>query len=287
MNRLDRHVEKILTQMQSDEEERNEIKEELLSHLVEMKEEAMSEGSSEKQAEKKAIERFGGAGMIGNGLQETMYPYQRGLLYLIGIASLVLGILLHFQLLLSGEPSPIWLLIQFVLGGAVTFVAMNISLLGRFYWSMNTLVFLNMGWNGINYFLVIQFSPTPAYLYMVYLGVLLIASLVFIFRNSYFQSVQPENDKKERHLKTWSHLLNLLFGLAITIASLFFTWAMLAFSEFSWRLFIPLGFIVAWLVFYKFQMKLIRTKPITAIFTGILFIVLIASAPFTILQIVM
>lgn len=273
MNRLEKHIEKILNQMQSDEAERAEMKEELLSHLSSLKQQYEKEGHPPTQAEKRAIEEFGGAGLVGNGLQETMYPYQRGLLYVIGLATIALGIFMHFLFLdVFNEPSLGWLAIQLSFGTLVTFVAMNISLLGKFYWSINSLVFLTGGWNGFSYFAVIQFPQPQTLIFTIYLAILILTCLVFVIRNSYYYSVDETTDKQDRRLKKASHAINLLAGALICAVAIFFVYGFTTMIGLNVLVLIPIGVVIIWLLFYKFQMKWIARKPVAAMIPGLIVI---------------
>lgn len=285
MNRLEKHAELILDQMQSEPEERDEVREELLTHLYSLKSEFIESGDSEKEAERKALDQFGGSKLVGDGLQETMYPHQRSLLYMIGLGTILFGVIQYLIFITQlRDPSQSWLFIQMAFGTIVTVLAMNISWLGRFYWLVNVLIFLTAGWNGFNYFVVIQFSPTQSIPLLLYIAIIVIISFIFMVRNAYFSTSSGQaNATKDRGIRIASHVFNLLFGLAITAAALFFTWAGLAFSEFTWRLFLPLTAVIGWLIFYKYQMRLIGKKPVAAIFTGLLFVVLVAATPFMIL----
>ena len=274
MNRLEKHIEKILNQMQSDVEERTEIKEEMLSHLSSLKEQYEEDGHSSKQAEKKALEEFGDAGLVGNGLQETMYPYQRSLLYVIGLATIALGVFLHFAFLATfNEPSLGWLAIQLTFGTLVTLVAMNISLLGRFYWSVNSLVFLNGGWNGFSYFAVVQFPQIQTMLFTIYLAILILTCLTFIIRNSYFYSIDETSDKRNRRLKKVSHIVNIIAGAMICGVAIFFVYGFIVMAGISWFVLIPIGVVIGWLLFYKLLIKLIARKPVASMIPALIVIV--------------
>ncbi|TGB03745.1 permease prefix domain 1-containing protein [Halobacillus salinus] len=282
MNRLEKHVDKILNQVQSDPAEREEMKEEFLAHLSALKQQHEEDGHSPKNAEKKAIEEFGDAGLVGNGLQETMYPYQRGLLYVIGLASIALGIFMHFLFLNTfNEPSLGWLAIQFAFGTLVTLVAMNISLLGRFYWSVNALVFLTGGWIGISYFAVIQFPEPQTYIFSTYLAILILTCLVFIIRNSYYHTIEETSDRKTRRLKKVSNVVNLLAGVMICGTAIFFIYGFMAMIGLNWLVLIPVGVVVIWLLFYKYQMKWTARKPVAAMIPGLIVIVLFTAITLT------
>ncbi|SFJ74935.1 hypothetical protein SAMN04487936_10432 [Halobacillus dabanensis] len=284
MKKFEKHVSRILDQMQSPPDEREEIKEELLTHLEAAKQNYINNGETETKAEKRAIRDFGAPAMIGDGLQESLYPFQRGLLYGIGIATLLLGVFIYLIMTFSfGEPEPIWLFIQLVSGSLVTLVAMNISWIGRHFWSINVIVFLTAIWNGFNLVITTQFYSLQAILFMAYIFILVVLCLIFIGRNSYFASLKTTTDSKKRTMTKISHILNIIFGVMICVAALFMVWGMLVFTGFTWRSLLPLSVIIAWLIFYKFQMALIGKHPILAIFTGLLFMGAVAVSPFTIL----
>lgn len=285
MKKFEKHVNQILEQMQSPSDEREEIKEELLTHLEAAKQNYITHGETEKKAEKRAIKDFGESGMIGDGLQETLYPFQRGLLYGIGIATLLLGVFMHLILTFSfGEPEPIWLFIQLVFGSLVTLVGMNISWIGRHFWSVNVVVFLTAIWNGFNLVIITQFYSLQVILFMAYIFILVLLCLIFIGRNSYFASVKTNADSTKKTMTKISHILNIIFGVMICVAALFMVWGMLVFTGFTWRGVLPLSVIIAWLIFYKFQMALIGKRPILAIFTGLLFLGAAVASPFTIVS---
>ncbi|WP_281974939.1 permease prefix domain 1-containing protein [Halobacillus litoralis] len=288
MKKFEKHVNQILNQMQSPPEEREEIKEELLTHLEAAKQNYITHGEKEKTAEKLAIQDFGAPAMVGDGLQETLYPFQRGLLYGIGVATLLLGVFMHLNMAFSfGEPEPIWLFTQLVFGSLVTLAAMNISWMGRHFWSVNVIVFLTAIWNGFNLVIVTQFYSLQVILFMTYIFILVLLCLIFIGRNSYFASEKTNAAPKEKTITKISHILNIIFGVIICIAALLMVWGMLVFTGFTWRSLLPISVIIAWLIFYKFQMVLIGKRPILAIFTGLLFMGAVAISPFTILKVFM
>ncbi|WP_449354931.1 permease prefix domain 1-containing protein [Virgibacillus natechei] len=285
MNRIEKHAEQVLRQMQSPDDEREEMREELLSHLNEAKRNYISEGLSEKQAEKKVVAAFGDPHMIGRELQESMYPFQRGLLYLIGIATILFGVIFYLNLsFVIREPTPVWLTIQLLLGSIVTLAAINISFVGRYFYLLNVLLMANTIWNGINFVLMQGMSRWQAILFSVYLLILIGFGLLFVFRNSYYSTNQTEVKKRKQGLVKFSYIINLLYGIAIIILSLFFFWASAIFTGISIYSFITLLPILIWLAFYKFQMGFIAKKPALSLVTGLLFSALAITLAFVILR---
>ncbi|WP_027956259.1 permease prefix domain 1-containing protein [Halobacillus kuroshimensis] len=285
MKKIEKHVNHILKEMQSTKEEREEIREELTTHLTSAKQKYINEGESEKRAEKLAIKDFGDAGMIGGGIQESLYPFQRGLLYMIGAGTILLGIFIHLTATFSfGDPWPGWLAIQMSLGMLVVLTAINISWTGQHYWSVNVIVFLTILWNAFNYMVVPQFYQLQVIIISLFIGILILLCLIFIVRNSYYATTSPSADKNIRTVTTISHIINIIYGLMISGAGLFITWGALVFGGMNAMVFMPLTAVAAWLAFYKYQMNMIGRKPVTAIFTGLLFCTLIVGLPLTLLS---
>ncbi|WP_080872014.1 permease prefix domain 1-containing protein [Oceanobacillus timonensis] len=285
MNRIEKHVEDVLKQMQSPEDEREEIREELLSHLNEAKSNYISEGLSEKQAEKQVIDAFGNSHRIGRELQESKYPFQRGLLYLIGIITLLFGIIFYVNLaFVIREPDPVWLAIQLLAGSTVVLAAINISFVGRYFYLLNVLLMLHIIWNGINVVLMQSLSQWQAVLFSVYLFILIGLDLLFVFRNSYYSTNQAERKLQKQGFVKFSYMMNLLYGIIIIVVCLFFLWTFLAFTGPSVAAFIMLIPILIWLIFYKYQMRFIARKPVLSLATGLLVSALALVISFAILR---
>ncbi|MFD2924037.1 permease prefix domain 1-containing protein [Halobacillus naozhouensis] len=283
MNRMEKHVNRILDQMQSPPDEREDIKEELMAHLESSKNDYVNQGNSEKKAEMQALNDFGDPNLIGHGLQESLYPHQRSLLYVIGIATLLFGVFFYISLtFVVGEVEPIWLLIQMIIGSAVTLSAINIAFMGRHYWSLNVLVLITAMWNGFNGMIVEQVPGRQAILFWSYLVIVVLLCILFVIRNSYYSSTQTTTTKKSRSILKISYVVNIIFGVMICAAALFFTYGFLIFGGFGWTLLFPLSSIIAWLIFFKFQMKLIQDRPLTAIAVGFGFLVFVSVSPFAI-----
>ncbi|TFJ92666.1 permease prefix domain 1-containing protein [Lentibacillus salicampi] len=285
MTNMERHVEKILEQMQSPHDEREEIREEVLNHLEEAKQHYISGGFNEKQAEKRVLSEFGSAETIGNQLQESMYPYQRGLLYVIGIGTILFGVIFYLtSAFFLHNPIPVWLAIQLVTGGTVTLAAINISFVGRYFYLVNVLLLVNVLWNGINIAIMEVRPRWQAIFFGIYLLVLVGLGLVAVIRNAYYSSSPAASKQRHRGMVLLSHIVNLLFGLVVAGVSLFFLWALLAFSEAKADVILTVVPIIIWVITYKFQMRYIPKKPLISIATGLGFSVLSIVLPFMILR---
>ncbi|MFD1360959.1 permease prefix domain 1-containing protein [Lentibacillus salinarum] len=288
MTKIEKQVEKILEQMQSPDGEREEIRSELLGHLEEAKRQYIGEGLTEKRAEERAMAEFGAPSMIGHQLQESMYPFQRGLLYVIGIGTILFGVIFYLNLtFFLNEPTPVWLAVQLLSGSAVTLAAINISFVGRYFYVLNLVLLVNVIWNGISFTLAWGMSAWQAIFFGIYLVILIAFGAIAVIRNSYYSSDQTEGKQQKRGLVLFSYVVNLLFGVAVAGVSLFFLWGLLAFSEARIEFLLTLAPIIIWLITYKFQMTFIAKKPVVSLVTGLGFSVMSFLLPYIMLLLFM
>lgn len=289
MSQVDQYLERVLKQTQSQKDEREEVREELRSHLLEAKNDYMAEGFTDEEAEQKALSDFGEARTIGKNLQEAMYPFQRGLLYILGIALIIYGSLFYLNMAFNvNETIPGWLAIQFVFGGVFVLFAMNISYLGRHFYALHILIVVTLIWSGFNLMTVETVSSNGYNVFFsIYLMIFILVGLIFMFRNSYYSTAasqtQPQHSKA---LIIVSYMSNLLFGISHILIGLFFMWAMLFFSGLNGWLFVPFIPMVGWLIFYKFQMRHIAKRPFQSIWLGLIFSILIIGLPLGIIYLI-
>lgn len=281
MNLVNKYIDHVLEQIQSPAEEREDIREELLSHIVEAKSHYVEAGFSKRKAERKALSDFGDANNIGKNLQEAMYPFQRGLLYIIGIATILYGVIFYLNTAFNfNEIIPGWLAIQLIFGSAITLCAINISFVGRHFYLLHVLIIITLMWTGFNLMMTETIPDGRNIFFSLYLVILIIIGLVFMFRNSYYSTDVPKTKSKDKKaLVIFSYICNLIFGLSLIAVGLFFIWGGLAFIGLTWRLVFPIIPILAWLIFYKFQMRFIAKRPIVSVFTGLCFSVLFVVLP--------
>lgn len=280
MSQFDKYLDHVLEQLQSPNEEREDIREELLTHLNDSKMYFIHKGYSKSQAEKKALAQFGEANGIGKELQEAMYPFQRSLLYVIGLAMIVYGALFYLNMAFNGhELIPGWLAIHLIIGSIIVLCAINISFIGRHFYVLHMMTVVALAWLGFN-IMVVETQPGGRSIFFgIYLLILIGLNLVYMFRNSYYSTKGSQMNSNETLTIKLSYILNLVYGMLLIAVSLFYVWVALIFSGISWYVTLPLIPFIAWLIFYKFQMHYIAKKPIRAIFSGLLFFVLVIIIP--------
>ncbi|GAB4075179.1 hypothetical protein GCM10028778_26820 [Barrientosiimonas marina] len=280
MTRMEIHVQTILEQLQSSAGERDGMHEELLSHLQEAKQHYLNEGFTDEQAEERAVSEFGDPKLIGRQLQESLYPYQRGLLYGIGIGMIAFAILFYLNIaFFLHDTSLVWLAVQLILGGAVTLFAMNIAFAGRHAYGVSVTLLAAIIWNGFNVVIMQSMPVWQALCFSIYLLLLIILGFIAVIRHSYYASDLTESERPKRGLVLTSYVVNLLLGSLVSGISLFFLWALLAFSEDGASVFWTLSPLPIWLVTYRFQMGYIAKRPLIAIATGVGFSVLAVAIP--------
>ncbi|MEN1968376.1 permease prefix domain 1-containing protein [Lentibacillus sp. N15] len=284
MNRTEKYIQRVLEQMQSPPDEREEMREEIQLHLEEAKERYVNEGLSERQAEKQALADFGKPNKIGQELQESMYPYQRGLLYAIGFAMIFFGVIFYLnETFLLHESVTGWLAIQLFMGTMVTLAALNIGFVGKYFYLLNLLIMVSIALSGFDLMMMETLPMGQSIFFGIYLVSLIICSFIFVFRNSYYSTGKMENKQHNSVLVKFSYVMNLLFGVMVIGIGLFFMWALAIFAGLSPITFLPLLSIIVWLIFLKFQMGFVAKKPMVSLATGLLFSAVAVVLPYMIL----
>ncbi|SIS45699.1 hypothetical protein [Salimicrobium flavidum] len=188
-----------------------------------------------------------------------------------------------FVVFSSGEEYLFWLLIQFLTGSSVVLAGINIAWMGRRYWLLNVIVMVSAIWNGFNITIVVY--TTGFVIFSIFSILLIVAALIFIVRNSYLSSDVTDISERERFARKVSYTVNVLFGVMIAGAALFFSFAFMVFGGVSSILLIPAGAIVAWLIFFRWQMRWIRVSPVSAMVGGLVFLLAVVGGPFLVMYV--
>lgn len=101
---IESYIRKIVSELNCDEHEKNEIAEEMTGHILLLKQEYQTEGFSDAESTQKALESFGDEKRIEEGFQHSIFPYYKMFRQinwiLFGIYSLiVLSNLLFFRVI--------------------------------------------------------------------------------------------------------------------------------------------------------------------------------------------
>lgn len=99
--KIETYIDKIVSQLNCDEEEKRGIIDEMRDHLHLLKNEYIDEGLTEEEATQKALEDFGEQKQLTKGLQESLFPlykvFKIGTWILFGLYSFIVLFKLLFQ----------------------------------------------------------------------------------------------------------------------------------------------------------------------------------------------
>ncbi|TSB46125.1 permease prefix domain 1-containing protein [Alkalicoccobacillus porphyridii] len=137
------YVHSIVKQTDCTKEDYDDLFEELFGHVTMIRDEYVDEGYSLEEATDKAMKRFGQEAIIGNELQQSMFPYRRELLYVLAIAGFLLTLGMYMYLLFTMNVAlPFELGIGVISNCLILFFAMNTTFrINRRRWLNTALIF--------------------------------------------------------------------------------------------------------------------------------------------------
>ncbi|WP_053366481.1 VanZ family protein [Bacillus sp. FJAT-27245] len=99
--KVEAYIDKIVSQLNCNEEEKREIADEMRDHLYLLKNEYIEKGFTQEGATQKALESFGEQKQLTKGLQESLFPFYNafkiGTWLLFGLYSFIILFKLLFQ----------------------------------------------------------------------------------------------------------------------------------------------------------------------------------------------
>lgn len=252
-NTFKNYVTNIVDQTDSSPEIKADLFEELMTHLEESYEVLVNEGFTQKEAEKEVLRSFGDEDEIGNDIRKAMYPYQKELLGVLAVTSLIYSFLIYlFQLFNEGDAHIWWLIISVSISSVLLFLMLKRNRIEKKRWR-NTLLVIYL----VIYFfgglgLALGLNHKLAIIFVIYCILIVLLALILIYLNVIFHWEMSK-------LKKGFHLFNMSTGLLIIGANLFVIWAILLFSDGltgrAFLLFLP---IFSWLLAYIIQILFVR-----------------------------
>ena len=270
---FERYVEKILQQTECRNEEKEDIKEELLIHLELSKEELLREGMSEKESELEAMERFGSEVEIGYQLQQSIFPYRKELMLTLSLASFVFSISVYLlSLSVEGKAHVGWLVLSMFVHSLILLISLNqVAQFNRRLW-MNSILVTQI----ITYlygYMIVSSIDHPAFLPLAILSWMNILLVLFlVYRTTIYEiDLQSEMVKEAK----WLHLINLVLGVIVTSVILFNLWiGMWLFGGYHpFMLLLTIPFIL-WILLYFLQMRLLKKNKKSAFVIAVISILL-------------
>ena len=253
-----RYVEKIVQQTDAPSDEKEDLREELLIHLELSYAQLIKEGYSEQQAQRTVLEKFGESKIIGNQIQEAMFPYRKAMMLTLAVASLLFSFIVYLsQLFLEGDAHIAWLLLSVVVSTCLlTFTLQPMPILNRRVW-VNCLLLIHLFVYLFGMLMATSVESTVSIPLTFFAWFIVLFAIVLIYRTTIFD-YQSSRKTLKKQVKIL-HALNITAGIFIIAVTLFFLWAVLAFgslelSPFMFLIFVPL---LIWIVSYIMGMQLI------------------------------
>lgn len=247
------YVEKIVSQTDCTNDEKEDLFEELMVHLELSRDELMSQGMSKREAEVKAMQLFGDEEAIGGQIQQSIYPFRKELILTLSMGSILYNISLYLlSLFHEGNAHIAWLLVSMVVSTVLFLIALNqISLLNRRRW-LNSLFITHIFTSLIGYAIVSAVEHSAQLPMVIANWIIILLALVLVYQTTIYESKSQKESKR-------LHQLNFLVGIVTIGFSLFFVWGgLMLFGGLHPYLILMCLPLVLWLGLYYGQMKLIR-----------------------------
>ncbi|TSB46123.1 permease prefix domain 1-containing protein [Alkalicoccobacillus porphyridii] len=257
MNRdIKSYVHSIVKQTDCTKEDYDDLFEELFGHVTMIRDEYVDEGYSLEEATDKAMKRFGQEAIIGNELQQSMFPYRRELLYVLGLAGFLLTVGMYVSMLLTEQVAlHIELIAGMISHSFILFFAMNtIFRVNRRRW-LNTALIIQLA------VFSIQLSPASHFFYLGQLYFLIgLIGLILLTIFLLYRTALSSTSVKPKYTKV-VHAVNITTGLIIIPYCIYvglIGWGMGGEVAIFWMM---QYFSILWLFFYVAQINLLRKFP--------------------------
>ena len=254
-----RFVEGIVRETDSNKEEREDLYEELLSHLECSFIEYQKQGFSEEEAMRTAMTNFGEEKEIGKQLQQAMYPFRREMMLSLSVASLLFAYTVYLcQLVVMGDAHIPWLLVAVFISTALLVMTVRpVSSLNRRLW-MNSMLLIHIMTFFYGFLLASDVNPPLSTGLSIIAVLILLLAIVLVYRTTIYD-YSSNRQQLAKDAKRF-HFVNITTGIFIVLATLFFLWAFLLFSEMSSRVYVLFIPLVLWIISYASQLQLLSKQ---------------------------
>lgn len=253
-----RYVEQIVQQTDAPPDEKEDLREELLIHLELSYAQLIKEGYSEQQAQRTVLENFGASKIIGNQIQEAMFPYRKAMMLTLAVASLLFSFIVFLsQLFLEGDAHIAWLILSVVVSSCLlTFTLQPMPILNRRI-LVNSLLLIHLFVYLFGMLMAMSVESNVSIPLTFSAWFIVLLTIVLIYRTTIFD-YQFSKQTLKKQVKIL-HALNITAGIFIIAGTLFFLWAVLAFAslELSPSMFLIFVPLLIWIISYILGMQLI------------------------------
>lgn len=257
---LKKYVKRIVAQTDCSKSEREDLYEEMLIHVYMIRNEQLEQGKSEKEADREAMRVFGKEAVIGDQLQQAMFPFRKELLLLLAMLGFLFTIGQYLYILIDERVALTHLLSGMVGHSLILFFALNRSFsINRKIWLSLALLLnlLLLLWNGSTASSAVGNNS----FWMIGFLLMMLLNVFLLYRTALTYQPNSLNIKHRRVI----HAVNITLGLLIALPGLFMFLMMIglgAAATVLWHFFIP---FLVWILLYTAQVWLARRYPKIAV----------------------
>ncbi|WP_054706345.1 permease prefix domain 1-containing protein [Bacillus sp. JCM 19041] len=242
-SKIDAYLQRIINQTDCTKHERKDMYEEMHGHLTMLRQEYIDEGYTKKEAEEMAMKEFGHEAVIGDGLQQAMFPYRRELLLVLALGSYLFICVQYFYVLLTENVANNWMFIPSIAHVLLLFFALNQTyVVNRKLW-LNLSLVLNLILMFLFAFPDFAYNPTWSIVFYV----LLALTIFLIYRTALTYSSGGNNLVHKRVI----HVVNITIGFLITVGTGFFSFWL---SLIWWPTLVLLNFLIPYVIWSSFTL---------------------------------
>lgn len=242
-------------------------------HLEMSSEQFIQEGFTEKQAERKAMEHFGDAEEIGGQIQQALFPFRKVMMLTLAITSIICSVGVYLaQLFIENNNLIVWFMISITISSLILIYANHPIPYLHHRQGLNLIIMIHAfvyayGW-------VIAADVNHA----IDMALVLLLWVIISIDIGLFYLITIKSSKLTINKQAvLLHILNIVAGFILVIATLNMLWGLLFVSEWTssmLRVFIP---FFIWLLAYLLQIRLLSRHKKIAYTIAIIPILILAG----------
>ncbi|MDX8046286.1 permease prefix domain 1-containing protein [Gracilibacillus sp. S3-1-1] len=248
--KIEQYVNKVISYIELNEENKKDLKKELIGHLSDKTSYYEQQGKDKESAVKQSIKDFGNAKEIGAELNEAFFPYRKQSLLLLSLLTVLFAFSLSITLFIYQDHFP---LLWFILTVTSTipiciFIYQPARSANNRLMLITLLLFLN-----ILYFFSLFLMDgvmTNVYLYIILIILVLscfVISITQIYLGAFYQPVSRKLTILSVQKRKAIIITNIITGIIVCGVSLLLIMGFLIFAP-SVMIIFPIITIVLWLI---------------------------------------
>ncbi len=248
-------IEDIVKATDIKKSERIDLRDELLSHIEASKVELIKQGFTDEQAEDQALLKLGEPDVIGEEIQQAVYPYRKGMLYNLAFFSLVFIFATYLMsLFVNFDAHMIWFILALIINLTVIFTTHSHNTLYSERYILNFLLSTHLIIHFYGLFIALSIDQVSSFILISLWLVIFLLTLALIYRVTAIDSA----DSRDLFKQT-THILNFILAFLIIGMSLFTAWAFTAFGVLTASMILLILPTLIWIGFYMLQIKALES----------------------------